>query len=53
MNAELAAEGRQRGVDPMKLLGDGLAHHDVAEMGDGVGGHGNLVVRGFASATLP
>src|SRR3546814_14360424 len=38
------AEGRQGGIDPLQVLDDGRSHPDTVQVGDGIGGHGGLLV---------
>src|SRR3546814_10142870 len=32
------------GIDPLQVLDDGRSHPDTVQVGDGIGGHGGLLV---------
>src|SRR3546814_19720569 len=38
------AVGRQGGIDPLQVLDDGASHPDTVQVGDGIGGHGGILV---------
>ena len=43
VNHEMTAERRERAVDAFEIFDDVVAHLDVVQVGDGVGGHGRLL----------
>lgn len=53
MDDEAAAERFQGGVDALQVFDDGGAEIDLAQVGDGVGGHGGLLVDDEEASFVP